>query len=68
MGPMMKMSFYAYRCTNCKEKIYGIENFKSHLCFEVQGVGPAHEFDRYVPQSRLLHFEMTSTQSFVNLD
>ena len=49
------------------EKIYGIENFKEHLCYETGEVTPVHEFDWLIPQSGLLHFEMTCAKSFMSL-
>lgn len=64
---MMKLIFNVYCCSKCEERIYGIENFKAHLCFETLAIEPQYEFDWLIPQLGLLHFEMTATKSFMNL-
>ena len=67
LGPMVKLIFNVYRCSKCEERIYSIENFKAHLCFETSAIEPQCEFDWLIPQSGLLHFEMTAAKSFMNL-
>ena len=64
---MMKLIFNVYRCSKSEERIYGSENFKAHLCFETLATEPQYEFDWSIPQSGLLHFEMTAAKSFTNL-
>ena len=52
----------------CKESIYGLENFKVHICAIVHKIKPTLEFDWIVPQSGLLHWEMNSAKSFFKLN
>ena len=50
LGPMMKLIFNVYCCSKCEERMYGIENFKAHLCFETLAIEPHYEFDWLIPQ------------------
>ena len=61
------MIFNVYRCSECKEAVYGRENFDSHLCKEAYDLEPTYEFDWLIPQSGLLHYEMNAGKAFMTL-
>ena len=42
---VLKLIFNVYRCSECKEAVYGRENFDSHLCKEAYDLDPTYEFD-----------------------
>ena len=44
MNPTIKLIFNVYRCSCCKEKMYGRENFKKHLCTEDFHLAPVHDW------------------------
>ena len=49
-----------WRCNNCSDCFYGIENFREHRCFILEQVRPTREFSWLVPVSGLLHLEMNA--------
>ena len=46
---VLKLIFNVYRCSECKEAVYGRENFDSHLCKEAYDLEPTYEFDWLIP-------------------
>ena len=61
------MIFNVYGCSECKEAVYGRDNFNSHLCKEDYDLEPTCEFDSLIPQSGLLHYKMNAGIAFMTL-
>ena len=57
-----------WRCINCSDCFYGIENFTEDRCFILEQVRPTREFFWLVPVHGLLHLEMNACQSFIKLN
>ena len=64
---VLKLIFNVYRFSECKEAVYGRENFDSHLCKEAYDLDPTYKFDWIIPQSGLLHYEMNAGKAFMTL-
>ena len=64
---VLKLIFNVYHCSECKEAVYGCENFDSHLCKKAYDLEPTYEFNWFIPQSGLLHYKMNAGKAFMTL-
>ena len=57
-----------WRCSECKNCYYGMENYQVHISFILRNLEPIREFGWLVPVIGLLHLEMNAGRLFVKLN
>ena len=64
----MKLIENVLQCPRCQDSIYGLKKCMEHSCVILYNVKPEYEFDWIVLFPGLLHYEMNTGKSFMNLN